>query len=154
MIETFPIVPGHVRALWLAPVLVITVLVVFVAIGAVGLSIRGARTARFEVSPEGLRLRGDLYGRMVPASHLQLANARPINVAQDKQFAPVMRTAGTALPGYRSGWFRLRNGERALLYVTDPSRIAYVPTTDGYSMLLSVEDPSAFIAALHRQTAR
>lgn len=154
MVETFPIVPGQVRAFWLIPLLGLGLIVLGFAVAAVTLSLRGAKTARFEVSPDGLRLRGDLYGRMVPASHLKLADARPVDVSADKQLAPVMRTAGTALPGYRSGWFRLRNGERALLYVTDQTRIAYVPTTDGYSMLLSVEDPAAFIAALHRQTAR
>jgi hypothetical protein len=61
----------------------------------------------------------------------------------------VARTVGTALPGYRSGWFRLANGEKALVYVTDPSRVVYVPTTDGYSLLLSVAETDQFVDRLH-----
>ena len=57
---------------------------------------------------------------------------------------------GTAMRGYRSGWFRLRNGDRALLYLTDQTRAVYVPTTEGYSVLLSPADPDAFLVALRR----
>jgi hypothetical protein len=38
---------------------------------------------------------------------------------------------GTAVPGYRSGWFRLRNGREALVYLTDRSQAVHVPTTPG-----------------------
>jgi hypothetical protein len=46
------------------------------------------------------------------------------------------------------GWFRLRNGEQALLYLTDTSRAVYVPTTAGYSVLLSPQEPDEFLAAV------
>jgi hypothetical protein len=52
------------------------------------------------------------------------------------------------MPGYQSGWFRLKNGEKALLYLTDRSRAVYVPTTAGYSVLLSPDDPDGFLKAL------
>jgi hypothetical protein len=55
---------------------------------------------------------------------------------------------GTGLPGYRAGWFRLNNGERSLVYVTDWARVVYVPTSEGYSVLLSTPDPSALAEAL------
>ena len=58
------------------------------------------------------------------------------------------------MPGYRSGWFRLRDGEKALLYVTDPTRVVYVPTTEGYSVLLSVAEPDVFLSSLRRATGR
>jgi len=147
MIETFPIVPGQVRILWVAIPLV---LLVTLTIGALAYSLMGARTARFEVSAEGLRLRGDFYGRLIPANALRLDAARVVDLRTDRGLAPVIRTMGTAISGYRAGWFRLRDGERALLYVTDPTRVAYVPTTDGYAVLLSVADPAALLASLHR----
>jgi crotonobetainyl-CoA:carnitine CoA-transferase CaiB-like acyl-CoA transferase len=59
-----------------------------------------------------------------------------------------MRTNGVGLPGYRAGWFRLRNGEKALAFVTDVHRVTYLRTTDGYSVLLSVEQPQQFASAL------
>lgn len=150
MTETFPIVPGQLRLLW---VVVPILLVILSASVAIGFSLTGARQARFEVSPAGLQLRGDFYGRLVPATALRLAEARPVDLRVDRALAPVARTGGTAVPGYRAGWFRLRDGERALLYVTDPSRVAYVPTRAGYSILVSVADPAAFLTSLRRATA-
>ncbi len=147
MTETFPIVPGHVRVLWLVVPLL---LVVLGAVSALAWSLSGARNARFEVSPSGLRLRGDFYGRLIPAGDLRLETARAVDLQTDGTLQPVTRSLGTALPGYRSGWFRLRGGERALLYVTDPSLVAYIPTRAGYSVMVSVADPAAFLASLRR----
>jgi hypothetical protein len=47
-----------------------------------------------------------------------------------------------------AGWFRLRNGKNALLYVTDRRRTVYVPTTKGYSVLLTPQEPERFLARL------
>jgi hypothetical protein len=55
---------------------------------------------------------------------------------------------GTAFPSYRAGWFRLRNGEKALLYLTDSRRAVYVPTTRGYSLLFSPQQPERFVERL------
>ena len=71
-----------------------------------------------------------------------------VNFALTPPLEPRLRTLGTGLPGYRAGWFRLRNGEKALLYLTDESRAVYVPTTAGYSVIVSPQDPDAFLAAL------
>jgi Bacterial PH domain len=147
MRETFQIIPGSMSILWiLAPF----GLIVLGASGLLIYSLAGARTARFEVSEEGLRLRGDLYGRLIPAADLHGQEARQVDLRRERELAPVLRTLGTAVPGYRAGWFRLRNREKALLYVTDPSRVVYLPTRAGYVVLVSVADPAAFIASVRR----
>jgi hypothetical protein len=147
MIETFPIVPGQVRILWvLVPVLVILAAI----FGGLVFSLAGARNARFEVSPVGLRVRGDFYGRFIAAGDLRLDSARAVDLRAEPDLAPRIRTMGTAVRGYQAGWFRLRDGEKALLYITDPARVAYVPTTRGYALLLSVADPEAFLTSLRR----
>ncbi|HMF09269.1 MAG TPA: PH domain-containing protein, partial [Thermoanaerobaculia bacterium] len=76
--------------------------------------------------------------------------ARAVDLRIDTALNPAVRTMGTALPGYRAGWFRLRDGEKALCYLTDASRVAYVPTNAGYAVLVSVEDPAVFLASLKR----
>lgn len=149
--ETFPIAPAATRALWVVPALLVIVLVPVVLL--VGASLGGSRAARFEVSPAGLRLQGDLYGRTIPAGQLRAQEARRVDLATDPTLAPRLRTMGTGLPGYQAGWFRLRNGEKALLYLTDRSRTVYVPTTAGYSVLLSPADPDGFVSAI-RNLAR
>jgi hypothetical protein len=40
------------------------------------------------------------------------------------------------------------NGEKSLLFVTDRKRVVYVPTRDGYSVMMSVPQPEQFVATL------
>jgi hypothetical protein len=42
----------------------------------------------------------------------------------------------------------LRNGEKALVFVTDPKSVAYVPTRAGYSILVSVAEPARLLEAV------
>ena len=144
--ESFPIAPAATKAVAFLPVLLAVALIPVLVI--VGTSLAGARSARFEISPSGLTLRGDLYGRTLAPQQLRPENARRVDLGASPELTPKRRTLGTGLPGYQAGWFRLANGERALLYLTDRSRAVYVPTTDGYSLLLSPEDPDGFLSAL------
>jgi hypothetical protein len=73
-----------------------------------------------------------------------------VNFETEQGLRPKWRTLGTGLPGYQAGWFRLRDGQKALVYLTDRSRAVYVPTTEGYGLLLSPEYPDRFLAALKR----
>lgn len=113
-----------------------------------GRSLSASRTARFDVSSSGLQLHGDWYGRTIPSDAIQRNAVRRVDFSNDPELTPRIRTMGTGLPGYQSGWYRLRNGERALLYLTDRSRAVYVPTNAGYSVLLSPADPDGFVSAL------
>ena len=119
-----------------------------VAVALVAATAYGARRARVEVGATGLRLRGDLYGRTIPLAALRPDAGRLVDLDAEPALRPTMRTLGTALPGYQSGWFRLAGGTRALLYITDRRRVVHLPTTAGYDLLLSVADPAAFLAAL------
>lgn len=143
--QAFDIAPSSARPLYFfLPI----ALVMLVAFSILLVSLLGASRSRFEISAEGLRLRGDLYGRLVPRAQLRLDEARRIDLTSEAEYQPRYRTMGTALPGYRSGWFRLRNGGKALLYLTDFHRAVLIPTSAGYSILVSPSDPSAFLAAL------
>jgi hypothetical protein len=62
--------------------------------------------------------------------------------------APAVRTSGIGLPGYGAGWFRLAGGARALVFATDRARLVRVPTTAGYVLLLSADDPDGLVGAL------
>lgn len=149
--QVFTIAPAGMKPLWvLFPIALIMVCVV----GLLAVSAWGSRRARFEVTPEGLRLVGDLYGRFIPAASLRPEAAHRVDLAADAQLQPRRRTMGTGLPGYQAGWFRLRNGERALLYLTDRRKAVYVPTAFGYSLLLSPDDPDAFLSTLRTLGSR
>jgi hypothetical protein len=150
--EVFTIAPAGTKMLWLIGLVPLAVLVL--VIGVLGASITGARSASFEVSTEGLRLRGDWYGRLIPADRLVVAGARRVDLANTPELQPARRTMGTGFPGYQAGWFRLRNRERALLYLTDRTKAVYVPTTEDYVVLLSPSDPDRFLSALKTLTRR
>lgn len=147
----FPIAPAASRYLWFF--IPITALLVGVIV-MLALSLRGAHASRFEVSADSLRLRGDLYGRTIPRSALQLDLARRVDFALEPGLLPKWKRVGTGLPGYQSGWFRLRNGEKALLYLTDRSKAVYIPTSSGYSLLLSPVDPDGLLRALRDRSRR
>ena len=107
------------------------------------------RNSRAEITPAGLRLVGDLWGRTIPLDRLELDDARVVDLRGEPDLAPHRRTMGTALGNYSAGWFRLRSGEKALLYLSDRRQVVYIPTLDGYSLLLSQSEPQRFLEALH-----
>ncbi len=148
MHEVFPIVPASSRALYFLLAVGAVLLLVSLLLGWVAFS---SRHSRVTVTSDSIRIVGDLWGRTVPKSALVLGRARIVDFAADPELTPRSRRFGTGLPGYAAGWFRLANGEKALVYVTTRDGVAYVPTTDGYSLLLSVERPEAFLAALQRR---
>jgi hypothetical protein len=127
------------------------VLVAFVAVVLVAALVLvtsaalGSRRTRFEVSPEGLEIRGDMFGRRIPASDIEAAGVRRLDLGQEDSLAPRRRTRGSGFPGYKAGWFRLKNGRKALLFVTDRDRLVYVPTRGDFDVMLSVADPGAFV---------
>ncbi|HTQ03677.1 MAG TPA: PH domain-containing protein [Polyangiaceae bacterium] len=152
MPSTFQIVPA--TGTWVLGVMVAAcfALLGFVAI-RVGSAMVGSQRASFEVSDAGLRLRGDFYGRVIPRAKLVGHGIRIVDLERESGLRPVRRLLGTGLPGYRAGWFRLANGEKALLYVTDESNVVYVPTTENYCVLVSATDPQRFAEQL-RQIAQ
>jgi hypothetical protein len=143
--QLFAIAPASTKAFWMIGGVACVLVLLLGVLGAAAFSARGAR---FEVSPEGLRLRGDVYGQLIPAAELRLDTARRVDFAATPDLVPSRKAGGTGLPGYQAGWFRLSNGEKALVYLTDRSRAVYVGTTGGYGLLLSPADPDAFLAAL------
>lgn len=150
MSETFHIVPAASKAPWLVVPVALIVIAVGVLVPLVLWSAtRAMYGATFELSEAGLELHGELFYRShVPLSELRGGAARVVNLAQEPELAPRRRTAGTALPGYGAGWFRLRNGRKALVYLTARDRVVHVPTTGDYDILLSVTEPERMVARL------
>jgi len=105
---------------------------------------------RFEIEPQGLRIKAAMYGRLIPARSLVKENIKVLDLNKDEFYRPQSRTNGMSLPGYHTGWYVLRNKEKALLFLTDQSKVVYVPTGDGYSLLMSVQDADDFISELKK----
>jgi len=144
----FPIIPAAGKAM-IAIYLIGALLVVI--LGLLGYVAWSTRHVTLMVSPEGLRIRGDLYGRLIPLRSLALSEAAAVDLTSQNAYRPKWRTNGVGLPGYASGWFRLKNGEKALLFVTDHRRVVRIPTTEGFVFMASVADPDALLQELRNQ---
>ncbi len=147
--ETFAISPAASKPLWWLLVICLLLLSILTALVYTAYS---SRYSRVEVSGEGIRLVGDFWGRSIAARQLRVSEAKILDFRRDSSYRPKRRNFGTGLPGYASGWFRLANGEKALLYLTKQREVVYLPTTNNYALMLSVEEPERFLATLRRHT--
>ncbi|HEY6074400.1 MAG TPA: PH domain-containing protein [Anaerolineales bacterium] len=148
METVYGIAPAGVRPFY---ILVPVFLLLAAVLSLLAIAGYASRHARFVVTEAGLDLRGDIYGKAVPWKAIRTSEARLVDLSQESGLRPRSRRLGTGLPGYAAGWFRLNNGERALVYLTRFNPVVYVPTTLGYSLLLSPQDPDSLLAALRRR---
>ena len=146
--EIFPISPASSKPVWVLAVICVLFAVVLVALAYTAYS---SRHSRVEIDADYIRLVGDFWGRSIPFDLLNMSAVRIVDLDSTPEYRPKRRTFGTGLPGYASGWFRLRGGEKALVYLTNRRRVVYIPTSGGYALLLSVEEPERFIAVLRRR---
>ena len=139
---------GRTDSPWSRP---LAILLLAVAIAAFAWFLSSSRRTRFELSSQGLRIRQTAYGRTIPAASLKAREARLLDLARDRDYQPRWRTNGLGLPDYQLGWFRLRNKTKALLFVTDRDRVVLLPTSEGYSVLMSVSEPERFLRTLQER---
>ena len=145
MTEVFKIIPAPNKAFfWLIGIFAL-LMVLILLLGYVAYS---SRNVQFELSNTELHIKGDIYGRRIPLTSLIVNQGKTVELNRGSAYQPTWRTNGIGLPGYRSGWFKLRNGEKALLFVTEPRNVVYLPTTDGYSLLISVQKSEQFLRSL------
>ena len=104
-----------------------------------------ARNGKVIVSENGLTIKSFLYGRTLAKEVFLRDSILKLDLRNQRTFKPVGRRNGIGLPGYQAGWFRLANKEKALLFVTDKSRVVYLPTNMGYAVMLSLDEAEEFI---------
>ncbi|NNC67879.1 MAG: hypothetical protein HKN83_07595 [Gammaproteobacteria bacterium] len=143
--DVFAITPASSKPLWFLAVICLFLLIILLTLL---LTAYASQTSSVHLNSEHLKIKGDFWGREIPLSKLDISSARILNITKDSEYKPKWRTFGTGMPGYASGWFRLRNGEKALLYVTNRNKVVYLPTRDNYSLMLSVAEPEKFMDKL------
>lgn len=130
----------------------------FIALSLVALALMfvwsawGASHSSIKIANDAITVRIPLYGRVISIASVNAERARVLSVSESEEVKGATRTNGIGLPGYTAGWFKLPNGTRALLSVTQ-GRVLFIPTTEGYSLWLSVVDPDAALVHL-RSVAR
>ncbi len=114
--DVFTISPASPKPLWMLIIICVILAVIFVALAYTAYS---SRNSRIEVENDRIRLVGDFWGREIPFNQLNISSAGILDLGGNSEYSPKRRTFGTGLPGYASGWFRLRSGEKALVYLRD-----------------------------------
>jgi hypothetical protein len=139
MEEIYPVIPAASKAVWLLASIGVVLLAVA---GLLGATAWATTHTRVRVDGVGVHVEGDpLFSRRIAWGRLLGDEASIVAIGGDAPHRPARRTWGTGLPGYAAGWFRLRNGDRALAFVTGLDRAVHVPTRDGWALLVTVEDP-------------
>jgi Bacterial PH domain len=125
--------------------------VVAITLALVGM---GFGIAAFNYSPgvpsytlthESLTIHDRLYPVTVPASGVDVANIRVVDLASDPDWRPTLRTNGFANSHYESGWFQAANGHKVRLYRAGGRRAVLIPAKgSGTALLYQAEDPDKF----------
>ena len=127
------------------PVLVTLLLVYF---------LYGGYRSSVTITEDALELSVPVYGRSIPLDTIEHAGARVVNMRTDREIRLGMRTNGLGSLGYSLGNFRLAGGGKSLVALTDRSSVACLPLNDGTTVLLSLDDPAAFLQALQAAAQR
>ena len=111
------------------------------------------RRHRLQLDNDGLEVATTFYSRRFALADLDLEAARVVDLGERPEFRPMLRTNGLSIPGFRSGWYRLRNGNRALVATADGQRLLWIPTAAGHDLLLQPADPRALLERLRAMPA-
>ena len=113
-------------------------------------------TSRNRVALDGatLRIRAGLHRHAVEVAALDVDAARIVDLAGEPALKPMLKTFGTAMPGYQAGHFRLRDRGRAFLLVTARTKVLVLSERSGRRLLLSLERPQALLDALRAAAGR
>lgn len=106
------------------------------------------RAPTFDASSTGLRIQGGLFARTLPTTALRLDQARIVDLGVTPSLKPKWRTFGVGLPNYRGGWFRLQDNQKALVFLGSSDKVLYIPTTQGYALLFTPQDPEGCLRSL------
>src|ERR1700722_5018930 len=71
---------------------------------------------------------------------------RIVDLTQNTEWRPTVRTNGIAIVHYRSGWFRVAGGQKVRLYQGDGQRVVLLPPKgEDAPVLYQAADPENFV---------
>ena len=62
-----------------------------------------------------------------------------VDLGSDSPYLPVKKKSGASVKNFKSGWFQLKNGERAFLLLQGQKGI-YIKTTNGDAYLIGIKN--------------
>ena len=108
------------------------------------------RRHRMAMDAGGIEVATSFYTRRLRWEQLRLGAARVIDIDERPELKPMLKANGASMPGFHSGWFRSRNFTRLFVATAGGKRLLWLPTHEGYDLLLQPRKPAA---ALERMKA-
>lgn len=87
------------------------------------------------------------YGVSLKRSEILVTGIRPLDLQEEPGLKPDFRSNGFGMPGFQLGWFRLQDGQKALLAVGEGDQLV-IPTKAGFVIIVSSESTDRLINAL------
>jgi len=106
------------------------------------------RRHRLRFDAGGLEVTSSFYRTRVPLAALRLDQARVVDLAERTELKPALRSNGFSVPGFKSGWYRLRNRRKAFVAGVGERRWLWLPTTGAHDLLLQPGDPQRLLQQL------
>jgi hypothetical protein len=103
------------------------------------------------IEGSGLDIRTTLYRRRIAWSDMDLAAARVIDIDEHPDNKPLLKSNGVSVPGFRSGWYRSRAFAKLFVATAGGTRLLWVPTKLGYTLLLQPRNPVALLEQLRQR---
>jgi hypothetical protein len=106
-----------------------------------------------DLTRDSLVIHSRFYGMTVPASSVDAANVRVVDLRLEPGWKPVLRTDGFGNPYYRAGNFQTANGRDVKLFTTGTERLVLLPPSreDGTPVLLDAVDPDQFVTQVREE---
>lgn len=124
----------------------IAMLVVALVTGAIALFLdRMLKRHRLLLDADGIEVATTFYMQRIAFADLKPDAARVLRLDEHPDLKPLLKSNGYALPGFRSGWFRLRNWQKAFVATSDGERLLWLPTSRGFGLLLQPRDPQRLL---------
>jgi hypothetical protein len=100
----------------------------------------------YTLTSETLTIHDRFYPVTLRASGVDMHEIRIVDLTEDSEWRSTVRTNGFANAHYRSGWFRVANGQKVRLYQADGPRVVLLPPLgDGAPVLYQAADPEKFV---------
>ena len=128
----------------LIPILIIMLVLLGLFIGI----IFAIKNTSISINEKDIVIKSFLYGRKISINDVLLNEVQSINLKQNDEYNVILRTNGIGLPNFLSGWMRLKNGKKALVFLTNRENVLLMPTKD-FIVLFSMEKTEEIITKLN-----
>lgn len=150
--QIFQLIAPEVRTWWIDAIFIGGIVLLLLAFVFVRSVVRSMSQARFYVTDQTLRVDAWPYGRSIPLRSLRLDEARSLDLHREGGLRFCGSKNGVSLPPFKAGWFRLCDGQKVFVFLSDWTKVARIPTREGFTVYVSLSDPDGFLTSL-RQAA-